>query len=178
MQKIQKIISLILTALGLMKKQAEIITPVFVSRETVLSEPTPLTNTEKLCRVAISYLGKDASPKDLASDGLGCAESISNIIHEVFPDFQSGILGTDSLKYALNKSPHFKQILYPQKGCIIISPRTATEYGHVGIMLDGGGIASNNSKTGTFDVNYNWDLWIKTFGAKGRRLYTYIYEVI
>jgi len=105
MQKIQKIISLILTALGLMKKQAEIITPVFVSRETVLSEPTPLTNTEKLCRVAISYLGKDASPKDLASDGLGCAESISNIIHEVFPDFQSGILGTDSLKYALNKSP-------------------------------------------------------------------------
>src|SRR3990167_7947938 len=145
-----------------MKKQAEIITPVFVSRETVLSEPTPLTNIEKLCRVAISYLGKDASPKDLASDELGCAESISNIIHEIFSDFQSGILGTDSLKYALNKSPHFTQTLSPQKGCIVISPRTLTEYGHVGIMLDGGGIASNNSKTGTFDVNYNWDLWIKT----------------
>ena len=179
MQILLKMLSLLKTLLGLEKKKLEIIQDTPVKEY----EPEPeeiLTNTEKLCRVAISYLGKDASPKDLASDELGCAESISNIIHEVFPDFPAGLqmLGTDNLKHALTKSPHFKQILSPTKGCIVISPRTAIEYGHVGIMLDGGGIASNNSKTGTFDVNYNWDLWIETFGAKGRGLRIFIYEVI
>lgn len=183
MNIIQKIIRFLLQVLGLMKKQADTLTPVprvTVSHETPvpLEAPPEPTNADKLCAVAISYLGKDASPKDKASDEVGCSESISNIIHEAFPDFPAELLATDVLNRLLKNSNRFKAELELSRGAIIISPRTATKNGHVGICGDNGLIMSSNSKTGLFDANYNWDTWIKTFGAKGRGLHTYIYRPV
>ncbi len=191
MNIIQKIIQFLLQALGLVKKQADVIAP--VPRETVsyktpvspdepLKEDKPLTieptNADKLCAVAISYLGTDASPKDKVSDEVGCSETVSNITHEVFPDFPAEVLATDVLNNLLKNSSHFKAELEPSRGAIVISPRTAKQYGHVGIFGDNGLIMSNNSKTGLFEANYNWDTWIKTFGVEGRGLHTYIYRPV
>src|SRR3990167_1054061 len=114
MQTIQKILSLLKTLLGLNKQKLETITAqenIYESKsDPIEPKPIPLTNAEKIYKVAISYLGKDASSKDLATDEFGCAESVSNIIHEVFPDFSAGVLSTADLSVKLKQSKHFKQV--------------------------------------------------------------------
>ena len=181
MQILLKILSLLKTLLGLEKQKLEIIQEIPANDDWIDEkiEPEPTNaDAERLYKVAVSYLGKDASPKDLATDEFGCAETISNIIHEVFPDFPPEILSTSDLNNEFKKSLRFRQTLTPSEGAIIISPRTEKMYGHVGIFLSGSGIASNNSKTGLFDMNYNFETWARTFGAKGRGLKIYIYKVI
>ncbi len=41
-------------------------------------------NRGKLYSAAISFLGKDGSPRDLASDDLACAETLNEIYKKVF----------------------------------------------------------------------------------------------
>ena|SRR3990167_2171969 len=179
MQIIQKILSLLKTLLGLHKQKLEIVQEDVVDKPVKEYEPEPedlLTNTEKIYRVAAVTLGKDIST--LIDNEVACAEVMSGIINQAIPDFSAGVLSTADLNIKLKNSPYFRQELEPSEGAIIVSPRTATIYGHTGCFLSAGAIASNNSKTGKFEVNYNFDTWATTFGAKGRGLKIYIYKAI
>lgn len=127
------------------------------------------TNTERLLKLAKESLGTDLSPFDIAPDELGCAESISNLIGKVITFPVS--ISTAQLKECLDDSKQFERITEPEDGAIIVSPRTDTVFGHVGIFL-GTSIASNNSLNGLFEKNYLYSTWIKEFKEKrGLRIY-------
>ena len=152
---------------------AEIDKPVFIP-----PEPEPqLTNAEKLVKVAVALLGKDASPMQLSPQELSCAEGVSFIIHQVFPDFPANVVSTIELDSILDNSPHyFKDTKLPGEGCIIISPREDEKPGHCGIFVTNREIASNDSATGLFISNYTWDSWVKTFREKRGLKHIFLYQ--
>ncbi len=112
---------------------------------------------------AISCLGKDASPNDIAPDEYGCAETV-NAIHKIaFGAEIGGDVSTYRLYAALLSHKRFIGVDVPDKGDIVISP---TGYGngkmtngHVGIVSEGGRIMSNSSDSGLFLENYTLESW-------------------
>lgn len=145
--------------------------PPVVPPAPVISAPTRLLNE------TLHWIGRDASPQNLAPEELSCAEGVSNIIHNVFPDFPKGVLSTADLFTALKKSPHFKGILDPVVGCVEISPRTLAISGHVGIYVEADSIASNDSRDGIFRENYTRESWRNVF-IKGRGLKAYLFQPV
>lgn len=125
----------------------------------------------KVADAAVALLGYDASPKNLAPQELSCAEGVSNILHSVYPDFPSEVLSTAQLFIELKKSPHFKGVLDPVRGCIIVSPTQGDNIGHTGIYTEDNRIASNDSRDGKFRANYTHASWRQYFvtnkGLKG-----------
>lgn len=121
-------------------------------------------NGEKIYKMAVSRLGVDASPNDLAPDELGCAETVTQIIKDA--GFNQLILvSTAKLnEYLVNESMWLK-VETPIRGDIIISPTgmggPKIKVGHVGIMADSYKIMSNSSSDGKFKQNYNLDTWKK-----------------
>lgn len=146
---------------------------------TETPEPIPnviiKTPSQILSEVARSYIGYDASPLNRAPQELSCAECVVNIVNMAFPGtLSTTIVGTDALNTALKRSPRFKGILDPVDGCIVVSPRTATVHGHAGIYVGPDSIASNESKTGLFKINYTRQSWRNAF-ITGRGLKGYLY---
>lgn len=142
-----------------------------------------MSNEEKLIKYTIDHLDEDVSPKDLAGDELGCAESLSNLIQKVLPDFPI-LLSTLDLFNHLKKDKRFKATLTHRKGVIIVSPRMLTIsptgpsiFGHCGIFITDEKVASNNSKTGKFNGYYTWDSWIEEFVHK-RELHIWLFEIL
>lgn len=136
------------------------------------------TNQEKLLKITQEALDSDVSPEDLAKDEVGCAESVSNLIKKVFPDFPI-LLGTAELFWKLRTDKRFRFVTSPTGGCIIVSPKVGDKFGHTGIFITNERIASNNSKTGLFQGNYLWPTtWIATFGSGGRNLHSYIFLMV
>jgi hypothetical protein len=134
------------------------------------------TPQDKLLKFAINGLDTDVSPSDLAKDELGCAESVSNLIKKVFPDFPI-ILGTQLLFDTLRRDKRFKLTTTPQMGCIVISPTKGGIIGHTGVFITNDRIASNDSKTGQFKGNYTWDSWIAEM-THHRGLHTYLFLLV
>lgn len=136
--------------------------------------PDPDAPRLHLFDVAKSYLGRDASPEDIASDEYGCAETVSDIIHAAFGDFPPDgktIISTAILYQRLRAHPKFKATLDLLPGNIIISP---TGYGngklangHTGIFAEGKNIMSNSSSTGLFQQNYTIDQWVARYKTLG-----------
>ena len=87
------------------------------------------SNSGRVYLACLSKLGKDASPKDLVDDDVGCAETVSTILHELWADIPV-ISGTYTLWDYLKFSGKFKEILIPQSGDIVISP-TGTGNGRI-----------------------------------------------
>ena len=149
--------------------------------EPILSptEPKPpteaqISSTERLIAAVKESIGKDASPENKASKEVGCAESISNLLHSVFPEFPAGVVSTANLFLKLRQSPLFKGVLEPKAGGIVISPRTETINGHVGCFITDTEIVSNDSATGLMKQNYRWNEWIEEFKNKrGLRIYLF-----
>src|SRR5690606_18522498 len=56
--------------------------------EEIEGEPETVPEENPLYKAAIARLGTDASPRDLARDGVGCAESVSTIIRSILPTFR------------------------------------------------------------------------------------------
>lgn len=145
------------------------------------SPPKPLppkkeTNLEKLHQEVLLWVGKDASPKDLVSDDVGCAESATNIIQQVFPNFRVPIFSTKDMGEELDRrSDLFKRTKIFKPGTVICSPRNDTTNGHVGFFTEKGVIISNDSKTGKMLKNYTVDSWIKEMREK-RKLPIYFWE--
>lgn len=119
------------------------------------------TNSQKILKIAKTASGLDASPNDVVADELACAESVSNILRKILPDFPI-ITGTWTLMDYLSKNKLFKEVTSPSAGTIIISA-TGTGNGkirgHVGIFIEGGMIMSNDSRDGLFKANYTLESW-------------------
>lgn len=125
----------------------------------------------KYCK---SQLGIDASPKDLAPDELGCAETVTTILHTLFPDVPV-LIGTAQLYDFLKDSPNFALVGTPMAGDIIISPTgfggfNGIKNGHTGFIGDHDTIMSNTSlppNTGKFTQNYTYQTWVARYKTLG-----------
>lgn len=135
-------------------------------------------NRDKLYDTAYSLLGTDASPSDLAPDAFGCAETVSDIVRAALPDLKFPLLvSTRDMYLYLLRSPSFDQVDTPDFGDIIISPtgfgNGNLENGHTGIVgknlsPDGSPyIISNDSRTGTLEVNFTLNSWRRFYNAHG-----------
>jgi hypothetical protein len=118
-----------------------------------------------------SYIGKDASPADYAPDELGCAESVTTILKKLYPETPI-ITGTWTLWDYLQKN--YVRMNSPEVGCVVISPTGTSKLGskvpypgHAGFVLDNDTIASNDSFTGRFEINYDLSTWAKRYVEKG-----------
>lgn len=122
-------------------------------------------NREKLYDTAYSFLGRDASPKDLAPDDLGCAESVNAVYKAAFGREIGGDLSTLRMYSALLNSLDFIKVDAPLYGDMIISPTTYAKVpvGHVGIVGKWQ-IMSNNSNNGKWEAHYTLDSWKLRYG--------------
>lgn len=141
--------------------------------EVIEDVPTEPTFKDKLMAAVKDSLGQEVTPKDDIPDEVACAEVVSSIIKKVDPDFPILPSTRDlDMKFYLDK--HFKRITEPEEGAVVISPRTAKVFGHVGFFLDKDSIASNTSKTGIFEKNHTWNGWIREYKERrGLRIYLY-----
>lgn len=123
---------------------------------------------------ALKYLGTDASPKDLASDNFGCAESVSNVIAGLVRGFPI-VTGTWSLYDMLRLSMRFTKVgegREPLPGdvvvCVTGQGRGSVPNGHVGIVGLEGAIMSSDSRTGKFESNYTFKTWDDRYVKQGK----------
>lgn len=122
--------------------------------------------------VACKYIGKDASPEQLADSEVACAESVTYLMRQIYPETPKWT-GTYSLFEWLRKQPTWKQVTEPQPGDIIISPTgtgNGSIQGHTGIIMGNGLIASNNSSgvfKGMFTRNFTLETWNARYVKKG-----------
>ncbi len=153
-----------------LKAQVNVLTQV-----VQLLQRIKLMKTPTLYEVALRVLGTDASPRDIAPDDLGCAESVSELIRTIIPTFPR-YTGTASLREALDKHPRFRKVTVPMPGTIIVSPTDIHKPypGHAGIFLAGNKIASSTSATGKFESNYTLATWQKRWG----KFPTFYYSLI
>lgn len=132
------------------------IIPRLVSQLAILRGTTP---ADRLYEVAVAYIGTDASPNDEADDENGCANAVSAILQTAFPSIKFPmIIATAKMQPYFIKSPYFKEIYTPQKGCIVIDATGSGNgklIGHVGI------IGKNLSEDGTLWImsNNSYDKW-------------------
>lgn len=135
----------------------------FVSKESNIGGLS--TNREKLYDTAYSFLGRDASPRDLADDEFGCAESVNAVYKAAFGKEIGGDLSTLRMYQALLNSPDFVQIDSPLFGDVIISPTTYARVpvGHVGIVGKWQ-VMSNDSRSGKWEANYTLQSWRLRYG--------------
>lgn len=140
----------------------------------------PMENLkDKFIKIVLDALDTEITPQDNVPDEVACAEVVSTLIQKVFPDFPI-LPSTYELFSKLKLDKRFKATLTPERGCIVVSPRTASVYGHAGVFITDERIASNNSAgplKGQFTGNFTWDTWIKEFIHK-RGLRTFIFDII
>lgn len=122
-----------------------------------------------LLEVCEGAIGTDASPSDNAPDELGCAETVTTLLRKVYPTTPI-ITGTYTLlQYLDNPKNGFVITHTPTPECIVLSPTgtgNAGTVGHVGIVLEDGIIASNDSRTGKFMKNYDLSTWRSRYHEK------------
>lgn len=147
----------------------------FIPIEPIKEESKEMSNEEKFIKVCLEALDTDPSTPDTVDDEVGCADTVSHLLKKVFPDFPI-LVSTKDLDHKMFMDKRFKRMEIPNRGRIVISPRTNTKYGHVGVFITNERIASNDSRTGLFQGNYTWESWIEEFKFK-RKLKIYIYEL-
>lgn len=118
---------------------------------------------EEIFFEAVVSLNKNMSPDYV----YGCAEAVNNVVTKAIGVPIGGDVSTYRMYSALQNKIRFLKTSRPHRGDIIISP---TGYGsgrlsngHVGIMLDNGQIASDNTTTGKFDNHFNLDMWYNRY---------------
>lgn len=121
-------------------------------------------------QVCEDYLGSDASPRDLAADSVGCAETMTTLMQKVWPEVPV-ITGTYTMKDYLDKpSNGFVRTTVPVPGTIILCATgtgNGSFPGHTGVYMSDSTIASNDSRTGRFIKNYDLDTWTRRYVNKG-----------
>lgn len=150
--------------------------PTKVTEEPMKEEIKEKSNREILLEASRQFVGEDASPDDMVDDALGCAESVSQVIRCLYPDFPI-IPGTYSLNQHLARDNRFMGTLNLDPGNIIVSPTgtgNGTIRGHTGIIGENGRIYSNNSFTGIWELNYTIESWVRRYRTMGAlKLYVY-----
>lgn len=128
-------------------------------------------NRIKLYLTAVSFLGKDASPNDLANDVVGCADTVSSLILSAFGKIIKYSVSTQELNILLANSPQFMKVTEFKAGDIIISPtglgNGKLANGHVGIMGENEQILSNSSAIGTLENNFTLTSWVAKYRTTG-----------
>ena len=137
-------------------------------------------NRIKLYETALACLGIDASPSDAAPDEFGCADTVNEIYRKAFGGhfYEGNHLSTYYLYKALRSSFLFREVHIPVPGDIVISPTgfgtrknpdgsLAIPNGHVGYVMTDGKIASNDSRTGKFEINYTTNSWADRYVRRG-----------
>ncbi len=142
-----------------------------------VNQPEVLTRREEILKAAKEALDTDASPENKAHRDLACAESVSHILNSVIPHFPKGVLSTAELEHFLDYSPDFVPTKIPKPGCVIVSPRNATQHGHAGLFLTADRIASNDSEDGLWKDNYSLDEWAKEMRGE-RGLHIFLFEAV
>lgn len=144
-----------------------------VLQKLLEKKPNPILDRAK------ASLGIDVSPRDLAPDSLGCAESLTTLLKGIYPEIPI-ITGTYTLNEYLKSSKMFQEVKIPNPGCIILSVSgtgNGTVRGHVGIIGENDEIYSNDSHTGLWSKHLSLMLWIERYVQKGE-LKTYYYKKI
>lgn len=132
---------------------------------------------EAIYSAAVSFLGKDASPNDLAIDDYGCADSVCGVLTKalVYPGFEWTV-STLTLYTTMKKSLDYIEVdaSHAKRGDILISPtgmssipNTPVSNGHTGVVGDGETIMSNNSAKGIWESNYTFKTWSDRYVRKG-----------
>lgn len=122
----------------------------------------PISRGEKFFNTAMTFLGKDATPKDVVNDDVACAETVDTIYKTAFGEYMNGntiTISTMKMLDVLRSQPHkFAQIFKPQKGAILLYPsgygNGNLSNGHVFICGDNDLLYSNTSANGKFEQNY------------------------
>lgn len=134
-----------------------------------------MDRTQRLFQEATKFLGRDASPENLASSEVACAETVTYLISLVDPKIQwSNRLATYYVEKDMLYGRNFRLTDSPRPGTIVIS---ATKWdknakivvGHIGVVMKDGRIASNNSfgkHKGKFEENYSLESWRRYFVDK------------
>lgn len=131
----------------------------------------PTDQGAKIFTTAKQWIGMDASPKDVAPDELGCAETVTAILN--YAGFQTPVIvSTAKLYEYLSTKVEWMRVYTPIEGDIVISPtgmggKNGIKNGHVGVVGTGGVIMSNASATGTFEPNYTINSWTNRYSIKG-----------
>lgn len=119
---------------------------------------------------AISCLGTDASPNDIAPDEYGCAETVSDVLIKSGVDMPV-FVSTYQLYQFLSSSPTFIAMDQYLPGDVIISPtgmgNGTLPNGHTGIVGNMDVIMSNDSSTGLFNQNYSIESWKNRYQKMG-----------
>lgn len=134
---------------------------------------------DKIYNEAFLSLGSDVTPLDETPDAVACVHQLSTIIRiALIKDMRFPIMTSTWVLFEyLSKSPSWKEVPLPQYGDIILGV-TGTGNGsvpnaHCGIVgkrnaEDGSPwIMSNDSRTGTWEVNYSLISWNRYFASKG-----------
>jgi len=127
---------------------------------------TKQSKGEMFFNVAMTFVGRDATPQDRVDDDVACAETVDTIYKATFGEYMNGniTISTTKMFHFMSTSPKFELIFKPEKGAILIYPTGygKLKNGHVFICGDNGLLYSNSSATGQFLQNYT------TFTAKYR----------
>ena len=107
-------------------------------------------------------IGNSLCPNNIE---LGCVDSVNAVHKWAFGLPICDGSGTVGLYMALLNDHTFSQIQNPMPGDVIISVTSGVTHGHVGIFLDNGTIASNDSDTGRFLTKYDILSWRSRYVA-------------
>lgn len=141
------------------------------------------TNSEKLYKMATSWIGKDITPSDVVPDVVACAITVNTIHEKTFGDPIGGTSSTYLLYNALLGRKDFKKVDYPERGDIIISPTGyagaggTLKNGHVGIVGDNSVVLSNDSNTGLLATKFTLQSWSNYYQGKGKFPVFYFHKV-
>lgn len=184
---LQQLIQKLKELVGLYKKQIETIEKTPEEKlEKDLKEILP--DRDHLYDVALTFLGKDVTPEDVVEDEYACVEVIDTIYYSAFGYFMDGGVTPEISTYrvykVLENNPHFKKVLKPKNGTIILSPtgyttkKSYVKNGHIGIYDSKNEmIMSNNSSNGRFEKTYTIETWKKRWVDDGGYLMLY-YDVV
>lgn len=131
----------------------------------LLSLLLSLKSMKPLVQVCKENLGIDVTPDDLIPDMVACAITASTLINKVDATFPK-VAGTWSMWDILEHRKDYIRVTDITPGTIIISPTDTGNgkiRGHVGIYLEDEKIASNDSMTGKFIVNFTTETWKKRY---------------
>jgi hypothetical protein len=130
-----------------------------------------LAMKKTLVQVCTEALGTDVTPDDVVRDEVACAVTVSTLIKKIDDAFPV-IPGTWTLNEHFKAHAEWERVSEPTPGCIIISPTgtgKAGTSGHVGVVMEDGRIASNNSAgkdKGRITKNYTFASWTERFARK------------
>ena len=134
--------------------------------------------SKKLYEMALKCLKipQDLTPLDEVPDEVTCMSTINALHKKAFGEPIGGDASTYLGYIALRDSKKWVKVTSALAGDLIISPtgfndaegkKNGITSGHIGCCLTNNQIASNNSKTGLFEINFDLWTWRYHYATRG-----------